>query len=158
MAQCVVHALKAWRSRARVTPASSPASQARTASSAQRSRRLRSTHTAAPVLLAHADVTKNIKYFSMGPKLRHLTVQCHSSRFLKNNSLCSKPNFENAPPFQPGVTNPTMLNTNEITVKIRPANACKAGAGLQSMTLCPLFKTASSPRTDQHHTFRTFIP
>ena len=30
----------------------------RTASSAQRSRRLRSTHAAAPVLLAHADVTK----------------------------------------------------------------------------------------------------
>ena len=46
----------------------------RTASSAQRSRRLRSTRAAAPVLLAHADVTENIKYFSMGPKLRHPTV------------------------------------------------------------------------------------
>ncbi len=30
---------------------------------------------AAPVLLAHADVTKNIKYFLMGPKLRLLAVQ-----------------------------------------------------------------------------------
>ena len=28
----------------------------------------------APVLLALADVTKNIKYFSMGPKLRYLTT------------------------------------------------------------------------------------
>ena len=34
----------------------------RTASSAQRSRRLRSTRAAAPVLLAHADVTKNILF------------------------------------------------------------------------------------------------
>ena len=45
----------------------------RPASSAQRSRRLRSTRAAAPVLLAHANVTKNIKYFSMGPKLRYPT-------------------------------------------------------------------------------------
>ncbi len=29
---------------------------------------------AAPVLLAHAEVAKNIKYFSMGPKLRHAAV------------------------------------------------------------------------------------
>ena len=29
---------------------------------------------AAPVLLAHAEVTENIKYFSMGPKLRYPTV------------------------------------------------------------------------------------
>ena len=43
----------------------------RTAISAQRSRRLRSTRAAAPVLLAHAEVTK---HFSMGPKLRYLTV------------------------------------------------------------------------------------
>ena len=35
----------------------------RTASGAQRSRRRRSTRAAAPVLLAHADVTKSIKYF-----------------------------------------------------------------------------------------------
>ncbi len=35
----------------------------RTASSAQRSRRLRSTHAAAPVLLAHAEVTKIILFF-----------------------------------------------------------------------------------------------
>jgi hypothetical protein len=40
----------------------------RTASSAQRSRRLRSTCAAAPVLLAHANVTENINIFSMGPK------------------------------------------------------------------------------------------
>ena len=46
----------------------------RTASSAQRSRRLCSTRAAAPVLLAHADVTENIKYFLMGPKLRHPAV------------------------------------------------------------------------------------
>ena len=46
----------------------------RTASSAQRSRRLRSMCAAAQVLLAHADVTKNIKYLSMHPKLRHLMV------------------------------------------------------------------------------------
>ena len=41
----------------------------RTASSAQRSRRLRSTRAAAPVLLAHANVTENINIFSMGPNL-----------------------------------------------------------------------------------------
>ena len=46
----------------------------RTASSAQRSRRLRSTRAAAPVLLAHANVTENINIFSMGPKLRYPTV------------------------------------------------------------------------------------
>jgi hypothetical protein len=46
----------------------------RTASSAQRSRRLRSTRAAAPVHLAHTNVTKNVKYFSMGPKLRHPPV------------------------------------------------------------------------------------
>ncbi len=42
----------------------------RTASSAQHSRRLRSTRAAAPILLAHAEVTKTIILFSMGPKLR----------------------------------------------------------------------------------------
>ena len=41
----------------------------RTASSAQRSRRLRSTRAAAPGLLARAEVT-NTEIFSMGPKLR----------------------------------------------------------------------------------------
>jgi hypothetical protein len=40
----------------------------RTASSAQRSRRLCSTRAAALVLLAHAEVTKNTIFFSMGPK------------------------------------------------------------------------------------------
>jgi hypothetical protein len=68
MAQCVVHALKGWLA-ARVS-----LRQARLPRTAQRSRRLRSTRAAATVLLAHANVTKNIKYFSMGPKLRHLTV------------------------------------------------------------------------------------
>ncbi len=43
----------------------------RTASSAQRSRRLRSTRAAAPVLLAHANVTESINIFRMDPKRRH---------------------------------------------------------------------------------------
>ncbi len=60
MAQYVVHALEGLACRARVTPASSPAAPA---SSAQRSRRLRSTLAATPVLLAHAEVTKNIIFF-----------------------------------------------------------------------------------------------
>jgi hypothetical protein len=46
----------------------------RTASSAQRSHRLRSTRAAAPVLLALAEVTKSINIFSMGPKLRYPVV------------------------------------------------------------------------------------
>ena len=41
----------------------------RTASSAQRSRRLRSTRAAAPVLLAHANVTENINIFQWVPNL-----------------------------------------------------------------------------------------
>ena len=69
LAQCVVHALKGLTCRARVTPASSPS-----ASSAQRSRRLRSTRAAVPVLLAHANVTESINIFSMGPKLRYPMV------------------------------------------------------------------------------------
>jgi hypothetical protein len=48
----------------------------RTASSAQCSRRLRSTRTAVPVLLAHAEVTKNIKYFSMGPNINYVCTCC----------------------------------------------------------------------------------
>jgi hypothetical protein len=59
---------KAWLA-VRVTACGLP----RTASSAQSSRRLRSVRAAAPVLLAHAVVTKTI-IFSMGPKLRHPTV------------------------------------------------------------------------------------
>ena len=46
----------------------------RTASSAQRSRRLRSTRAAAPVLLAHAEVTNTTILFSMGQTLRYNTV------------------------------------------------------------------------------------
>ncbi len=46
----------------------------RTASSAQRSRRLRFTRAAAPVLLAHAEVTKSVIYISVGPKLRYPAV------------------------------------------------------------------------------------
>ncbi len=57
MAQCVVHVLKGLACRARATLAS------RTASSAHRSRRLRSTRAAAPGLLAHAEVTKNTTIF-----------------------------------------------------------------------------------------------
>ena len=48
---------------------------------------------AASVLLAHADVTKNIKYFSMGPKLRHLTVDntCkHHRRAPHTGTQCMK--------------------------------------------------------------------
>ena len=52
MAQCVVHALKGLACRARVIPACSPASHC-----GKQSRRLRSTCAAAPVLLAHAEVT-----------------------------------------------------------------------------------------------------
>ncbi len=50
------------------------AHQPRTASGAQCSRRLRSTRAAAPVLLAHADVTKQHYIFPMGPTLRYPTV------------------------------------------------------------------------------------
>ncbi len=71
MAQCDVHALKGLACRARVFRL---ARMPRTANRAQRSRRLSSTHAAAPVLLAHAEVTKNINIFSMGPKLRYPTV------------------------------------------------------------------------------------
>ncbi len=56
---------KAWLA-ARVTVSLWLARLPCTASSAQRSRRLRSTRAAAPVLLAHADVT----IFSICPKLR----------------------------------------------------------------------------------------
>ena len=59
MAQCVVHALKGLAVSLRL--ARLPPS--RTASSAQRSRRLRSTRAAAPVLLTHADVTKTLNIF-----------------------------------------------------------------------------------------------
>ncbi len=59
----------------------------RTASSAQRSSRLRSTRADAPGLFAHAEVTKNKIIFSMDPKLRYPAVafqqgyiraRCHS--------------------------------------------------------------------------------
>ena len=43
------------------------------------------TRAAAPVLLAHTDVTKNIKYFSMAPKLRHPAVV---SLFVNSCNLC----------------------------------------------------------------------
>jgi hypothetical protein len=46
----------------------------RTASSAQSSRRLRSTRAAAPVLLAHAEVTENITFPSMGQQFRYPPV------------------------------------------------------------------------------------
>jgi hypothetical protein len=73
------------------------------ASSAQRSRRLRSTRAAAPVLLAHADVTKNIiffQYFSMDEKLRYPAV-CHNAclydccfqRMIAQDSLVFGGNF-----------------------------------------------------------------
>ena len=42
---------------------------------------------AAPVLLAHADITKNIKYFLMGPKLWHPTVLDAPSLFCRQCSV-----------------------------------------------------------------------
>ena len=57
--------------RKRVAPASSHAAPA---SRVRRSRRLRFTLAAAPVLLAHANVTEIINIFSMGPKLRYPMV------------------------------------------------------------------------------------
>jgi hypothetical protein len=56
----------------------------RTASSAQRSRRLRSTRAAAPVLLAHAEVTKII-IFSMSPKLRYPKVHTNIHTYVRTN-------------------------------------------------------------------------
>ncbi len=61
MAQCAVHALKSLACCARVTLASSPASHCKQCSC---SRSLRSTRAAAPVLLAHAEVTKMIYVFN----------------------------------------------------------------------------------------------
>jgi hypothetical protein len=61
MVQCVVHALKGLACHARVSLRL--ARLPRTASSAKRSRRLRSMRAAAPVLLAHAEVTKTYYYF-----------------------------------------------------------------------------------------------
>ncbi len=58
-AQCVVHALKGLAYRARAIPASSPASHGKQCSAL-------TTCAAAPVLLAHAEVTENI--FFNGPK------------------------------------------------------------------------------------------
>ncbi len=48
----------------------------RTVSSAQRSRRLRSTRAATPVLFAHAEITKKHNIFSIGPNLRYPAVVC----------------------------------------------------------------------------------
>ena len=52
----------------------------RTASSTQRSRHLCSTRAAAPVLLAHVEVTKIILKNSMGPKLRYPPVHVVQAR------------------------------------------------------------------------------
>ena len=65
----------------------------RTASSAQRSRRLRSTLAAAPVLLAHANVAENINIFSMGPKLRYPTV---SRSMIQRTYQCKQSSREHA--------------------------------------------------------------
>ena len=60
MAQCIVHALKGLACRARVTPASSPASHCKQYSALTSPSLHRA---AAPVLLAHAEVTENIIFF-----------------------------------------------------------------------------------------------
>ena len=65
MAQCAVHVLEDLACRAHLTPATVPRLP-RTASSAQRPRHLCSTREAAPVLLAHTEVTLTIKYFFNG--------------------------------------------------------------------------------------------
>ncbi len=58
-----------------------------TTSNAQRSRRLRSTRAAAPVLFAHAEVTKNIICFFMGPKLRCPSVHIANTDLLEHTAL-----------------------------------------------------------------------
>ena len=78
MAQCVVHALKGLACRARVTLSLRQARLPRTVNSAQCSRRLRSTH---------AEVTKNITLFSLGPKLRHPAVYIWVTRLLRTCRL-----------------------------------------------------------------------
>ena len=91
MAQCVVHVLKGLACRAPVSPA---ARLPRTASSAQRSRRLRSTRAAAPVLLTHALVTKqsNLTIYSdamMSYSAQETsTVTLRPSRALWCSQLC----------------------------------------------------------------------
>jgi hypothetical protein len=57
-----------------------------TASSAQRSRHLRSTCAAAPVLLAHAEVTKTIICFQIGQKLRYPVLAETSEFYCKHQS------------------------------------------------------------------------
>ena len=71
-AQCAVQELKGLACRARVSLRLARLSC--TASSAQRSRCLCSARAAAPVLLAHAEVTKIIICFPMAPKLRYPMV------------------------------------------------------------------------------------
>ncbi len=60
----------------------------RTASSAQRSGRLRSTRAAAPVLLARAEVTKNVIYFFNGSKTE--SVKMCFLHMASNNTLHQK--------------------------------------------------------------------
>ncbi len=55
--------------------------------------RLHSTRTAAPVLLAHAEVTKIIIFCSMGPKLRHVTVACASEIAGAHVAFCAVPTW-----------------------------------------------------------------
>ena len=75
--QCVVHALKGLACRARVTPASSPASHCEQCS-ALTSPALHARGCASPSR-AHRG-NENIKYFSMGPKLRHPAVCAYGLR------------------------------------------------------------------------------
>jgi hypothetical protein len=79
MAQCVVHALKGLlAAHVSLRLARLP----RTASTSQRTCRLRSTHAAAPVLFVHAEVKKTMIFLTMGPILRHTRgILCFSQFF-----------------------------------------------------------------------------
>ena len=59
----------------------------RTAGRAQRSRRFRSMRAAAPVLLVHAEATKNIIFFPMGPKRRYPMVPAVASPLKRSAQL-----------------------------------------------------------------------
>ncbi len=97
---------------------------------------------AAPVLLAHAEVTENIIFLSMGPKLRYLMVHtkgdystnilqssvcaCAQRTGAKKSSVyaCAHKDKSNVPSCVPGVptivTQPAALATQYKFVPVRP--------------------------------------
>ena len=87
MAQCVVHALKGLACRAHVTPASSPASHCKQCSAlTSPSPHVRGCASPSRAL---AEVTENIIYFSMGPKLRYPTEGLVCAKFVLWLLACS---------------------------------------------------------------------